>query len=121
MNMERGVTLVEVLVGGLIGSVLVAGVMSAFLTAIRINRLGDTHAEAAALAQQELEKFRNNVACDDPVLFSGACTAGSTSGSETLPSGETRTYTIDPADCDGVGGVGDCFKVVSKVTWTPPQ
>ena len=76
-------------------------------------------------AQQSLEKFRNMVACDTSWFDPASCQGLGAGGPDALPLGAlyggTRTYTVTPANCDGVGGSGDCFKVVTKVSWTPPQ
>ena len=90
------------------------------------------HVEASGYAEQTLERFRNMIACDtggggewfDTTCAATALPAGVADplpiGSE-LPGGATRTHTVVPADCDGVGGVGDCFRVIVNVTWTPPS
>ena len=130
---KRGATLIEVLVGSLIGAVLIAGLMAAFLTALRVSsHTGGGMVEAASYAQQTLEHFRNRVACDD-AWFNAACAPAAlpSNANDALPAGAlfaaasstapTRTYTVTPADCDGDGATGDCFKVVTKVSWTPPQ
>ena len=127
MSRERGMTLVEVLVGLLIGAVLVGGLMAAFLTAMRINSAGGGNVEAAALSQETLEHFRNMIGCDT-AWFNAVCapTALPTGAPDVLGGGElfgtgTRTYTVTAEDCDGVAGPGDCFKVVATVNWTPPS
>ena len=124
---ERGTSLIEVLVGSLIGAVLVTGLMAAFLTALRITSVGQGNTEAAALAQQTLERFRNRIACDTG-WFNAPCAPGAlpSNVSDPLSPGAlyntgTRKYTVTSADCDGVGGPGDCFKVVAKVSWTQPR
>jgi hypothetical protein len=120
-------TLIEVLVGSVIGSVLVAGLMAAFLTALRVSGRGTGGTEAGSYAQETLERFRNRIACDD-VWFGPPCNfLAPVAAADALPGGAlygpgaSRTYTITPEDCDGVGGAGDCFKVVTKVSWTQPQ
>ena len=128
---ERGASLIEVLVGSVIGAVLVAGLMAAFLTALRISESGSGNVEAASLAQQTLERFRNMIACgqSNPVeWFDTSCNATSLpppNWPDPLAGGAmyggTRVYTVTPDDCDGVGGAGDCFKVVATVSWTQPQ
>ncbi len=127
LSSQRGTSLVEVLVGSLIGAVLVAGLMAAFLTALRITAVGQGNTEAAAFAQQTLERFRNMIACDLG-WFDATCAPGAlpSNVSDPLSPGAlygsgTRTYTVTSADCDGIGGPGDCFKVVVKVSWTQPS
>ena len=128
MTGERGTSLIEVLVGSVIGAVLVAGLMAAFLTALRVSEHGGGNTEAASLAQQTLERFRNEIACGPGSWFDVACNPSALPANAPDPLGGgalygsgTRSYTVTPADCDGVGGVGDCFKVVAKVSWTQPQ
>ena len=127
---ERGMTLIEVLAAAVIGTVLVGGVMAAFLTAMRLGQQGGGTSEAATYAQETLERYRNHIACDDAAWFNPATCAfaGPVGGTPApaLPGGAlygtaARTYTVTAADCDGVGGPGDCFKVVTTVTWTPPS
>ncbi|OGX41157.1 MAG: hypothetical protein A3C53_06335 [Omnitrophica WOR_2 bacterium RIFCSPHIGHO2_02_FULL_68_15] len=129
----RGATLTEVLVASAIGAVLVAGLMATFLTALRISSHGQGNVEAASLAQQTLERFRNHIACDDSPLAGGwfdpttcAAVALPTNEPYALPAGTkllngAREYTVTAADCDGDDTAGDCFKVVTKLTWDPPQ
>ena len=123
---QQGTSLAEVLVGSLIGAVLVAGLMAAFLTALRVSESGGGNTEAASRAQQTLERFRNMVACDTGWFGGANCGATPPPADSADPLGGalyggTRTYTVTSADCDGVGGAGDCFKVVTKVSWTQPQ
>ena len=125
---KRGMSLIEVLVAAAIASVLVGGLMAAFLTAMRISVRGGSNTEAAGLVQQTLERFRNRVACDPGSWFGGA-NCGATPPPANTPDplvggalfGGTRVYTVTPEDCDGVpGGPSNCLKVVAKVSWTPP-
>jgi hypothetical protein len=129
---DHGVGLAEVLIGGAIGSVLVAGMMATFLAVARLSESHYGNIEAAALTQQTLERFRNRIACDDPWFQPATCAAtGLPAPNSFDPSGATgllagalyggtRRYTVTPDDCDGVGGAGDCFRVIAKVSWTPP-
>ena len=120
-------TLIEVLVAAAIGTVLVGGLMATFLTVLRLGTLGGADTEATGFAQQALERFRNHVACDD--WFAGAgCTFSPplplpplTFPPNPLYGTGTGTYTVTAADCDGVGGPGDCLKVVTTINWTPPS
>jgi Tfp pilus assembly protein PilV len=129
---ERGVGLIEVLIGGAIGSILVAGMMATFLAVARMTESGYGNIEAAALTQQTLERFRNRIACDDAWFQPATCAATGlpapnsfdpTSATGLMPGalyGGTRRYSVIAADCDGIGGAGDCFRVIAKVNWTPP-
>lgn len=120
-------TLVEVLVGATILSVLVGGLMASFVTAFRITGVGEGNTEASGYAQQTLERFRNRIACDDLWFGTPSCAfAAPVSTADALPVGAlyggTRTYTVTPEDCDGViGGPANCLKVVVTLTWTPPS
>lgn len=125
---NRGGTLIEVLVGSVIGAVLVGGLMASYVTALRISQTGAGGTEAAGFAQATLERQRNKIACDDPWFPVAPCGFGGAivGAPDGLPPGAlygtgTRTYDVTPDDCDGVGGVGDCFKVAVKVSWTPPS
>jgi type II secretory pathway pseudopilin PulG len=134
----RGASLIEILVGIVVASVLVAGLMGAFLTAMRISARGGGNTEAAALTQQTLERLRNKVACGSSWFGGANCGATLPSPNSFDPgagndpatglppgalngTGVSRTYTVTSDDCDGVGGAGDCFKVAAKVHWMPPQ
>ena len=122
---QQGASLIEILVGAVIAAVLVGGLMGAFLTAVRISARGGGNTEAAALAQQTLERLRNKVACDSGWFGGGNCGATPPAANSADPllggalNGGTRTYTVTPANCGS--GPGDCLKVVAKVSWTPPQ
>lgn len=122
---QRGASLIEILVGVVVASVLVAGLMGAFLTAIRISARGGGNTEAAALTQQTLERLRNKVACDSTWFDGANCGATPPVGSpaDPIPGGAlyggTRTYTVTPENCGS--GSDDCLKVVATVSWIPPQ
>ena len=136
-NAQRGISLMEVLVAAVIGTLMAGGTLLAFLLATKHTRSSLETVDAAALAAQTLEKFRNKIACDEGTAagtdpwFDAAC-----QGQAIGPTGDavpadhpilgvdpsaTRTYTVTPADCDGVGGADDCFKVEVKVHWNKPQ
>lgn len=127
-----GMTFMEVLVSAVIAALIVGATMSAFVTALNIS-LGwkgpILQAKAAAFNQQTLERFRNRMACDD-VVFDANCDPDPTKlptnwTSDPLPPGSlpggTRQLKVNPLDCDGVEGAGDCLQVMVKVQWTPPQ
>ena len=129
---ERGVTLVEILVASIVGVLLAGGTMMAFVMSKKVSANAAGRVEAADLAQQTLERFRNRVACDDAWFNPSTCVsgpglpAGWTSdvlpvSSSLLVQGGTRQYRVTPKDCDGDGATGDCFQVESRVTWSPPQ
>ncbi len=134
---RRGFTLIEIIMAAAIAAVVAGGTMIAFVTALNISRRTSTNSEAAHLAQQTTERFRNRVACDDAWFDPAACAPS------TLPAGwqadpvvpptvppTTRQYQITrdgalmapgiTGDCDGTAGVGDCVVVQARVTWTPP-
>jgi len=136
---RHGVTLMEIVAAALIGALIAGGALMAFVMAAKVSRSSSDTIEAASFAQQTLERFRNNIACDGTWFDSTTCTSGGglptaltfdpdDPASNGLPAGApllkfsgTRRYQVTEADCDGVGGVGDCFKVMVKVQWTPPQ
>jgi prepilin-type N-terminal cleavage/methylation domain-containing protein len=140
MVTRKGMTLVEILVAAVLVSLIAGGVLIAYLTAIRISKGSSVETDAAFLGQQTIERFRNHVACDDS-WYTGPgpgpeCTAdtsdpdlptawrndpdGIPAGSQLAQLSGSRTYQVTPADCDGVGGAGDCLQVEVKVRWTPP-
>ena len=131
LNPSPAATLFNTAKGGTLMEVLVSGLMAAFITAIRLSSHGQTYVDAASLAQQTLERFRNRIACDDPWFNAATCTpgalptnaphslAGTTLG-DPIYAG-TRDYTVTPVDCDGDLVPGDCFQVVTTLTWTQPQ
>ena len=129
---EHGLTLVEIIAAAVIGTLIAAGTMMAFVTATRISRASPTESAAVFLAQQTIERFRNRVACDDPwydgppncdpdpANLPGLGTPDPIPASSLLATyGGERTYRVTRSDC--AGGVGfDCLEVETKVTWTPP-
>ena len=139
---RRGLTLIELVAAAVIGAVVAGGTLMAFVTAIRISsRTGATG--VAFLLQQTLEKYRNHIACDDNKWFSTTtcqmsitpCTPDASKPNECmcdsnnppkcftedpLPAeagltGAIRAWQAEPADCDGVGGVGDCLKLTARL------
>ncbi len=133
LRSQRGMTLIELLAAAFIGALIAAGSMIAFVTALNISRQAGTGLEAAHAAQQSMERYRNRIACDDrwfddtstPTLEcapqAGAPPAmpGTWTADGAVPPGMTsRDYRVTPADCDGVGGVGDCFQMQVKVGWS---
>ena len=130
LKTEQGMTLAEVLVASVTVAVLAGGTMTSFLAAVRISEKGAGLVEAANYGQQTLERLRNKIACGEGTpgeWFSPACAPAvlPNNQADPLPPGAlyggSRTYTVTSQDCDGVGGAGDCFKVVVKVAWTLPQ
>ena len=136
----QGFTFIELMMASVIATVIAGGTMAAFVTAAKIMREQDVgaYAEANGYAVQAAEQFRNKVGCAQTgelnAWFDGspACAPTgnipSTWTTAPLPSGggttETiqndnavRKYCVVPADCDGVGGVGDCLTVYVKVCW----
>ena len=134
---HRGFSLIEIIAASVIGALVAGGTMTAFVMTVRFSQKAGSHTEAAQLAQQTLEKFRDRVACrkagqtqNDAWYDETNCAADAPAGStgDPIPGssvlsrfGGARTYKVEPADCDGDGSAGDCVKVVTKVTWTPPQ
>ncbi len=133
---RRGISLMETIVAALVAALIIGGTMMAFVLAAMISkRGGSNNVEAALFVQQSLERFRNHIACDDSWFNPASCAgtgvpawtpdalpaAPPGSSSSVLPYGASRQYRVEPADCDGVGGPGDCFKVTAKVDWNPPQ
>ncbi len=136
-RVERGVTLVEVLVASVVMAVLAGGTLLAFVSAIRISQRGPVNAEAADYAQQTLERYRNLIACDS-AWFQNPCIPAAVLPTNVfdpqfpltgLPAKAlygtgTRKFTVTPDDCDGngfPGGFSDCYKVAVTVSWTPPS
>jgi len=130
MSRRRGLTLVEVVIASLVASIVAGGRLMAFVASTRMTTSQDlmTNAEASALAQEAVEQFRNRVAADDTWLsIQAALTANdgwvaeplpATGGTESkLNASAKRCYRVRAADCDGVGGAGDCYAVQSRVCW----
>ena len=128
-----GFTLVEVVVAGAVASVIAWGAVSAFVAAGRMMSAQDSMAtaEAATLAQETLDRFRNRVACDDwfnqpgcainPAVLNtwtdDPLPGGAGTESIQSPPGAQRRYCLQSADCDGVAGPGDCLNVQVRVCW----
>lgn len=132
---ERGFTLTEIMVASLIGTSLAGGTMMAFVTAMRLNRQqgNPSFIEAELLAQETLERHRNDVWEGSPFLFdvNGVPQATPWTAEALTPPNTTsesienmngvaarRCYRVVPEDCDGVGGTGDCFMVQVQVCWS---
>jgi hypothetical protein len=121
--------LLEVLAASVIGSLLAGGTLMAFVAAANIAKTASSGVEAGYLAEETLEKFRNQIACDD-VWFDPTtpeCTVDAAalptdqddplpSGSPLLSRGGERTYTVSPIDLDGDGET-DYFEVRVTITW----
>jgi len=132
---RRGMTLIEITVASIIGLLVAGGTMTAFLLAVKTSRSSLTEVDAAALAQQTIEKLRNNVACDSTwfdVNCQGLSIATTSDDLQTdnpddliTKLGGTRAYTVTPWDCindqPAAPGTDTCSKVEVKVEWTPPQ
>lgn len=134
---NRGFTLLEVLVGSVIFTVMVGGMALAFATAMQLVNKAPRDTEALLLAHQTIERYRNKVACRQPgetpadTWFTGACAPDAPAGwtSDPVPAGAASTvggqnplrqYQVTPTDIDRDGQTD---YVVVKVTmrWTPPQ
>ena len=131
----HGFTLVEVIIASLVVAVVAGGTMMAFIASANMtgpysmSRPQDlpTLAEANALAQQTIESLRNDVemvgATESPVLATKAasglwyCAPLPAGGTASQLTGAARRYRVVLADCDGVGGAGDCYAVQSQVCW----
>ncbi|MBI4004127.1 MAG: hypothetical protein HY353_03815 [Candidatus Omnitrophica bacterium] len=123
----------EVVIASLVASIVAGGTLMAFVASARMTTSQDlmTNAEASALAQEAVEQFRNRVTADPGDVMwwqtQAALTANdgwvaeplpATGGSESkLNAGAKRCYRVRAADCDGVGGAGDCYAVQSRVCW----
>lgn len=124
---EQGHSLAEVLIASVIMAVLAGGMMLSFLAAVRVSQRASTSIEESSYAQQTLERYRNMIACGAE-WFDASCKAKVSglpeSAADPLPAGAlyggSREYTVTREDCDGVGGPGDCLKVVAQVTWEAP-
>ena len=133
---HRGFSLIEIVAASVIGALVAGGTMTAFVMTVKFSQKASSHTEATQLAQQTLERFRDRVACrqsgqtQSDTWYDTSCNADAPAGSTTdsIPASSVlpkfsgaRTYKVVPADCDGDGSAGDCMKVVTKVTWTPPE
>jgi len=124
--------MIEILIASIIAAVVAGGTMMAFVTAARMTRLQSNPvlAEASGFAMQTVERFRNQVTAQ-PVPTWFATKAGPVWYSDPLPvpgagtntesllwkPPTSRTYRVTAEDCDGIGGVGDCYAVTFKVCW----
>ena len=140
LNRARsGITLVELIAASVAVALLAAVTLIAFLTSARISSQSNQHVGAAYLLQQTIERFRNQVACDNTTNVPGADPTSPTpqwfgancasvadfNANEPLPPGyTTRDYKVQAVDCDQDTknpGVPDCFEVTATVHWDPPQ
>ncbi len=123
-----GTTLAEVLIGGAILAVIIAGTTIAFGTAAHIEGSfnGPKFMEAGAYGQDWLESLRNHVAADDPFFTlppgsgghtpaGGALSAWFNDAPSTAP--VLRSYQVRALDCDGDLTPGDCVKVSTMICW----
>ena len=131
---SRGFTLVEVLVASVIASVVAVGTMSAVVTVARMTavRNNPTFTEASVSAQETVESFRSQVACDTNSGWFDPATCAMVPGSlpqnwttVALPGGgpgtlandfpgAKRCYRVRPATCQGLN---DCLQVDVQVCW----
>jgi hypothetical protein len=120
----EGMTLFEIIVASVIGALVAGGTLMAFVTASRLSKIPT--APGPPLAQQTIERFRNNIACDDPWFDPGTCQAKvgplpamplAWTDDLPVPPGLTRQYKVQQSNCDGVGPTDDCLQVSVKVTW----
>ena len=135
MLMSRhGLTMIEIIAASVIGSLVAAGTLSAFVAAVKISTASSNKAEAGYLIQQTFERLRDKIACSDDgsTWFDAGCNQIVASAWTddplsvgTAPSvtafGATRQYQVTPQDCDADGAPGDCFQVVTTLHWNPPQ
>ncbi len=129
-----GFTFTEVLISSILVSVVAGGTMMAAIAAARMTQGQNEpeYAEAGQYAQQTTERFRNRISCDAPWFDPLTCApapgmAVNTWQNDPLPAPggndsilntpSARRYCITPADCDGVGGAGDCFTLQVRVCW----
>ena len=134
---RSGVTLVELIAASVAVALLAAVTLIAFLTSARISSQSNQNVGAAYLLRQTIERFRNQVACDNtgivpgavgatPQWFGANCTSvADFSANEPLPPGyTTRNYKVQAVDCDQDTtnpNVPDCFEVTTTVHWDPPR
>jgi len=121
-----GFTLLEVLAASIVASVVAGGMLMAYMAAARMLPPTSTEdsLEAGEFAQQTLEGIRNHVATDDN-YFAMRAGAGwqddvlpaPSSSQSILNAGAERRFCVVAADCDGVGGTGDCYAVSVKLCW----
>ena len=129
-----GFTLIEVLAASIVLALLAAGTLLAFLAATKISAQSHQNAEAAYLAQQTLERYRNQIACDSHD-FDGVpepaeewvdddCNSVANftkiDGGQPPPGYTQRDYQVQAQDCTG-DNVNDCFLVTATISWQSPQ
>jgi len=125
-----GLTLVEVIIAALIVAVVAGGTMMAFIASANMTgpytptgpqdlpSLG----EANHLAQELVESQRNEVVAGGGTLATQVALGWQkvlmpASSPASKLTGGRRCYRVVNADCDGVGGPGDCFGIQAKVCW----
>lgn len=132
----RGFTLIEVMAASTIAAVVASGTMMAFVAAARMSRIHNSGAlaEASDFAQETLEGLYNHIATDDTKLADESVAVppwhddplppvpapGTNSESILWLTPTSRRYRVTSEDCDGVGGVGDCYAVTVRVCWNDP-
>jgi Tfp pilus assembly protein PilV len=126
---RAGFTLIEILAAAIIGILIAAGTLMAFVTAAQLSsQVAPYKVEASHLAQQTLERFRNRIACDDDWFDAVTCNGSPQSGPHTIPASSSitnlplavRTYNFAPgADVDG-DGTFDYYTMQVTVCWNDP-
>lgn len=120
----------EILMASILAAVIAAGMMASLIAANRITHKhnASTMAEAGGQTQQLIEAVRTQVGADVTGQLLAAGTGGWTGfvfggdkGQELqlAVSGQAPVgqYRVDPADCDGVNGVGDCYTISVRACW----
>ncbi len=132
-----GMTLVEIVAALLIGMLIAAGTLTAFVTAHKLTQIASTQVEATYYSQQTLERFRNKIACrqagedDQATWFDGSCGAVPPQPQaggrleDLLPSDRSRLvlfrdYEVVSRHVDQ-DAIPDYFEVKAKTTWTKPE
>ena len=134
--------MIEVLIAGVMASVVAVGTAAAFVAAARMTRVRNnpTFAEASISAQQTVDRFRNQVACDavvngtawytanclvDPALpdvwVSDDLLLPANGVTDSLlnqfPNAKRCRKIIRLPNCNAGAGVSDCIQVQTKVCW----
>lgn len=115
--LNRGLTLIEVLIASVILGLLAGGTLMVFVTAVRISKATGVNQQTIFSAQQTIERYRNKIACRQG--GEGATDAwydGPTADCLPNPPGGSQvdavtgaTYQVSPVDCAGT--LGDCLQV----------
>ena len=129
---QHGFTIMEIMVASIIATVVAAGTLTSFVTAGRIMAAQSnlSVAEANTYAQDSVEYFRNNIACQAP-WFDGNCNYVGPAGwvSDNLPNapgggsesvlGTTakRCYRVQPVAAGACATANGCYSVEVRVCW----